>query len=606
MAYLLGVVVLPLVALASLLLIQVQGLDTTNRAARRFQSEVESGAAWVELRVAVQDERLFVEALATSRDLGVPVSLVTALTGVDFDAEAALARVRTDEALASVDVSGLTEEIADLELARASGSSRDTVRAAFNALEQAGSVQVTARNAAVRAASSDLPLAQGVHGDLDALWGFEDYSSRVRRQLNALFAYLSATSPDQQRAAHDNLVVAEAEAQDIRTRLAITAPSWARRLDEVESRPAVQLIEQQIAATIASQSAEPIDLDDLQQLGELFLAFEDRHDAIAELFTSAGVAVRAEAARIGEDAARSRRDWTLIGSAVLVASMLLAAAAAALIRSPLRGLEHVARDLGRGHLETAVDVRSGPREVGVVGAALNQAIASLQAVAARAEQLIGDHGATAQAECSRTAAGPLGEAIEATLATLERSWQQQAELQAQLAHAATHDALTGLTNRTALSQHLAGLLAAETDTDREFGILFIDLDGFKDVNDQLGHAAGDAVLIEVGNRLRRMCRAPDLVARIGGDEFIVVLSEPTHREHIRDVAEGILASLSQPYDIADTLVPVGASIGVAVSEGTRDAHELLGHADEALYRAKARGRGCIQYEDRPATCGDHR
>ena len=598
--------VLPLVALASLLLVQVQGLETTNRAARQFQGEVESGAAWVELRVAVQNERLFVEALATSRDLGVPVSLVTTLTGVDFEAEAALARGRTNEALASVDLSGLTGEIADLERARVSGSSRDTVRAAFDALAQAVSVQVTARHAAVRAASAGLPLAHGVQSDLDALWGFEDYSSQVRRQLNALFAYLSATSPDQQRVAHDDLVVAEAEAREIREGLAITAPSWARRLDEVESRPSVELIELQIAETIAAQSAEPIDLDDLQQLGQLFLAFEERHDAIAELFTSAGVAVRAEAARVGDDAARSRRGWALIGSAVLVASVALATAAAMLIRGPLRRLEQVARDLGRGHLDTAVDVRSGPREVGVVGAALNQAIASLRAVADRAEQLIGGHGVIAEADSARSVAGPLGEAIDATLATLERSWQQQAELQAQLAHAATHDALTGLTNRTALSQHLDDLVAAEPGTERGFGVLFIDLDGFKEVNDQFGHAAGDAVLIEVANRLRRVCRAPDLVARIGGDEFVVVLSEPTHRENIRNVAGRILAILGEPYEITNTLVAVGASIGVAVSEGTRDADELLGHADEALYRAKAHGRGCIQYEDRHTACGDRR
>jgi diguanylate cyclase (GGDEF)-like protein len=429
-AYLLGVVVLPLVALGSLVLVQVRSLQSTNDLARRFQREVESGAAWVELRVAVEDERLFVESLATTKDLGVPVSLVTTLTGVDFEAEAAFARERTDEALASVDVSGLTGEIADLERARADGASRDIVRAAFNALEQAGSVEVTARQAAVRAASAGLPLADGVHSDLDALWGLEDYSSQVRLQLSALFAYLSATSPDQQRAAQDRLVVAEAETQGIRAGLTITAPSWARRLDEVESRPSVQLIERQITMT--------------------------------------------------------------------------------------------------------------------------------------------------------------------------------RELQAQLAHAATHDALTGLTNRTALSHHLSDLLAEGATNEREYGILFIDLDGFKQVNDQLGHAAGDAVLIEVADRLRRLCRATDLVARIGGDEFVFVLSKPAHREDIDHVAERILASLSEPYDIADNLARIGASIGVAISTGTQDPDELLRHADEALYRAKARGRGRIHYEDRCTAIGDHR
>lgn len=593
--YLLGVVLVPLIALASVLVVQVQALGSTNREARRFQAEVTAGASWVELRAAVQDERLFVEALATSQDLGVPVNVVALLTGVDFEAQAALAQLRTDEALASVDVAGLTGELSALERARSNGASRDEVRAAFSALENNASEQVTARQAAVRAASADLPLAQGVHSDLDAFWGFEDYSSLIRQQLAALFAFLSATTPEEQQAARDRLVVAEAEAHDIRAQLTITAPSWAGPLDDLESRPAVGLIEQQIADSLDARSGERIDLDDLHRLGQLFLAFEDRHDAIEELFTRAGIAVRAEANRIGDDAARSRRQWALIGSTVLVGSVALATVAATMIRSPLRRLERVARDLGHGRLDATVDVRRGPREVGVVGAALNQAIASLRAVADRAEQLIAGQPVT-EAQASGIAAGPLGDAIEATLATLERSWRQQAELRAQLAHAATHDALTGLANRTALSQHLQGRIANETEPEHGFAIMFIDLDGFKEVNDQFGHAAGDAVLVDVANRLRQVSRAPNLVARIGGDEFVVVTAQLTDSATISDLAERILAGLGQPYDVANTEVLVGASIGVATSEGTLDADELLGRADEALYLAKARGRSCIQYE----------
>jgi diguanylate cyclase (GGDEF)-like protein len=588
-------VVLPVVALSSLLLVQVRHLGSTAVAAREFQRDVENGAAWVELRIAVQDERLFVEALAVTREFGVPVSLVAALTGVDFEEEALHAGRRTDDALARVDTSHLARDVAALHRARAAGADRDVVRTAFDALERAGSVHVTAGDAAVEAASAGLPLSNGVHSDLDALWSLEAYSSAVRRQLNALFAYLSATSPEVRREAHDKLVIAQAAAQDITARLAITAPTWARRLGEAEDRPEVLLIEKQIATIVSRESADEIAFDDFQELGQLFIAFEARHDAIAELFTGAATVVRGEAARIEADAAQSRRRWAATGAALLVASVALAAGAAALIRSPLRRLEQVAADLSHGRLDTSVELRSGPREVAVVGAALNQAITGLRAVAERAEHLIEGRATVATAHYRGPVRGPLNEAIDTTLATLERSWQEQAELRAQLVHSATHDPLTGLTNRTALNEHLAALRPADVPADRALGILFIDLDGFKQVNDRWGHAAGDAVLVEAANRLQQVCRGSDLVARIGGDEFVVVLSEPTRLDDVGGVAQRILASLSRPYAVADTTAHVGASIGVAISDRTDNPGDLLGSADEALYRAKKSGRGRIHF-----------
>jgi diguanylate cyclase (GGDEF)-like protein len=163
----------------------------------------------------------------------------------------------------------------------------------------------------------------------------------------------------------------------------------------------------------------------------------------------------------------------------------------------------------------------------------------------------------------------------------ERS-RQQAE---QLAHAATHDALTGLANRAALDARAGTGQTAES-------LLFLDLDGFKEVNDRLGHAAGDAVLRAVAERLLGCLRAGDLAARFGGDEFAVLLAGPPDPSLAGQVAARMVRSLGEPFSVPGGRVAVTASVGVAVPDGPVDHDTLLRYADRALYAAKAAGKGC--------------
>lgn len=160
----------------------------------------------------------------------------------------------------------------------------------------------------------------------------------------------------------------------------------------------------------------------------------------------------------------------------------------------------------------------------------------------------------------------------------ERS-QQQAE---QLARAATSDALTGLANRAALDARMAA--GGET-------LLFLDLDGFKEVNDELGHAAGDEVLVAVAGRLSSCVSGQDLVGRFGGDEFAVLLAGVRDEAAASSVAERVLATLQEPIGVQGRRVVVGASIGIALPVPDQDAGELMRCADRALYAAKAAGKG---------------
>ena len=163
----------------------------------------------------------------------------------------------------------------------------------------------------------------------------------------------------------------------------------------------------------------------------------------------------------------------------------------------------------------------------------------------------------------------------------ERS-QQQAEA---LARAATHDALTGLANRAALDARLESGSGSQA-------LLFLDLDGFKEVNDELGHAAGDEVLVAVAGRLQSCVGAEDLVGRFGGDEFAILLSGVTDEADACSVAARVLTVLGEPIGVQGRRVAIGASIGIALPTAAREADELLRLADRALYAAKDAGKGC--------------
>jgi diguanylate cyclase (GGDEF)-like protein len=166
-----------------------------------------------------------------------------------------------------------------------------------------------------------------------------------------------------------------------------------------------------------------------------------------------------------------------------------------------------------------------------------------------------------------------------------------AKLLTQVRHQALHDSLTGLPNRALILDRADQLLARSRDRNTVLAVLFIDLDGFKEVNDTFGHAAGDELLLILAGRLKAQLRAEDTVGRLGGDEFVVLL-EDTTTTRPEQVAERILAAAREPFAISESgagLLSVTASIGIATGQRT-EAGQLLRDADVALYDAKAAGK----------------
>lgn len=161
----------------------------------------------------------------------------------------------------------------------------------------------------------------------------------------------------------------------------------------------------------------------------------------------------------------------------------------------------------------------------------------------------------------------------------------------ELNHQAFHDALTGLANRALFRNRLDHALDRNARTGSDPAVIFLDLDGFKTVNDSLGHDAGDELLQEVAARLLTAVRRGDTVGRLGGDEFAVLIEESPHAlDQATTVADRILQSLTQPFSLGGQEVTVSASLGIAVGDGDSSSADLLRDADVAMYRAKTTGK----------------
>lgn len=173
---------------------------------------------------------------------------------------------------------------------------------------------------------------------------------------------------------------------------------------------------------------------------------------------------------------------------------------------------------------------------------------------------------------------------------LDITAQQQA--QALLAHLATHDILTQLSNRMELLARLEDMLAHPARTGTRLAILYCDLDGLKPVNDRLGHAAGDDLIVQSAERIRRCVRRDDIVARIGGDEFVIALPGQNSAQDAAQVADKLLDAFRQPFTVHGTQITCTTSIGIAIADTATPTRpdDLLHRADHALYDAKRHGK----------------
>lgn len=338
-----------------------------------------------------------------------------------------------------------------------------------------------------------------------------------------------------------------------------------------------------------SGAAVPIDTQTTVGVGLL-----DGIDWAARMNQVPELAVDVESARAEQVAEAARGDerstavLTLLAIAASVASALLFGRS---IVAPVRRLTDQATSVGRGDLSVEPLQLSGPPEVERASAAFNDVVDNLILLEGKARAL---------AECdfddpalAESLPGELGASLQRSVKVLSGSILERQQLQERLAHQANHDALTSLTNR-------AGLIAMLYDAHNrrrassdgsEMAVLFVDLDGFKRINDRYGHAVGDGLLKVIAKRLEAQVRDDAEVARLGGDEFVVLLPSVVDAAEALSVAGRLVAALVEPIEVDGLRLTVGACVGAALTgsgRGESDPTDLLRCADLAVYAAKAR------------------
>lgn len=311
--------------------------------------------------------------------------------------------------------------------------------------------------------------------------------------------------------------------------------------------------------------------------------------------------IEADAAR-GESAAVVMLLVIVAGTVgLLVLYFVVLTVTARSISRPLVALADDARQIAEGDLQASPMERTGDA-IGEIGTAFDDMRAYLTEMAAAAEELAwGNLEIEVEPRSPADTFGNLLAAMTRRLSlTMAESEYRAMELEEtvgrlrksedELRHSATHDALTGLPNRTQFMERLNFELERAHRTNTEIAVAFLDLDKFKSVNDTLGHEAGDRLLQLVAQRVRSRIRSSDTVGRLGGDEFALVLADLSSDPVPAELLDRIMDSLSRPYEVNGKLLRCTPSLGIArYPSGGVDADTLLANADHAMYEAKRQG-----------------
>jgi diguanylate cyclase (GGDEF)-like protein len=362
---------------------------------------------------------------------------------------------------------------------------------------------------------------------------------------------------------------------------------WSRVLES----PEVGAFDRAVANALRGAAPESATLDSIV---DAFSGVALRQDALGDLVDVTADAAEAEAGAAHDDAVATTQRLTVIGIVVAAVTTALAIWAARSISRPLRHLIERTEQIRDGDLSPDERPLTGPYDLRLAAATVEQLVDNLRLLGAKSVAL--SRYDLDDPVLEEELPGALGDSLQQSTRVLRESIAAREELQQRLWHAAHHDSLTGIANRSAAIDALRTELA-RPGAASSVVVLFIDLDGFKRVNDAHGHAVGDELLQTAANRMRAVVRPNDTVGRIGGDEFMVVLTSVARGEGALSTAERLLEAVRQPVEIGDARVCVGASIGVAFAAPGERPSDLLARADLAVYQAKQNGTSIHVYDE---------
>ncbi len=569
--------------------------------AERAEDGVRTLARLDEARSSVEREIIpfltltLIDDPVTSDPLGLPAAVLLEQRN-DAVTAGHEARTRTDEALERIPTGSPGADaaaravavLADLRT-RIDAHELDVQQVYLGYLDVSTDL-MNAQQRAASTASAEQVAADALQATADVQLVAELAQAASRQTPLFLGAHLDDGQPLQgSRLAWDTAWVAYTDAQgrmDDLSQQSLREEWWRVRASSVVSR-----LDQTLGAHADSTADEPVSVG---QLLSLLVQTPPRDRLLAELVDTAVHDAEALVAA-DRDRANDRLTTTVqVGLGLTVLALLGAVLLGRSVSRSLRLLAGQAHRISEGEL-VEVEVH-GPREVQTVSSALGEAVAGLRRIQDQAQAVA--RGDLDNAVLDQSLPGPLGEVVHASVREIVHSVRQREELQYALAHQATHDPLTELPNRAHALTLVTAALHRGQRSGEMTGLLFVDLDGFKAVNDGHGHAAGDEVLQEIAHRLRAAVRPGDVACRLGGDEFVVLVEPVKGEADLLELAERLIAAVSEPMTADGALVRVGASVGVAVSrDGGTDAGVLFAEADTAAYRAKRHGRGRAEIFD---------
>jgi len=598
---LLALVAVPVIGLAGAAGLVVDQRHDVARASETAAAQVRAAVLLDAVRAGVTQEvvpvlgEAVLEDPTTAASVGVDVSGIAALAGPAISAQLRSVQAATDAAVAGTrgSVAAGEAQAAAVRVARLRAAATGDVTAVFTQYQELVadlSRQVDSHLDAARDQSLDGAGAQAVDDLSIAQLGSTSASLEVPLYLGSL-----SVAADDRAAARSSFLQAwggyrAADADITHQSGALARRAWVA----ATGTPAARQVDATVDAGALTGSAVS-----LPQFLALTTANTSRDAAVRRAVETIG----ADAVRVTAQPARRAdaqlRQFLVLGAALLLLTLGVTVAVHRFIARPLRRLAAAAGSVRDGEL---LDVgEGGPREVRTVARGLEAAVASLRRVRAQA-QAVADGDITSSV-VREPLAGPLGAVVHASITQMIGAIHERERLQASLAHQASHDALTDLPNRAQALVLIRGALHRAQRSGQPLGLLFVDLDHFKQVNDSLGHAAGDEVLRTVSRRMQATVRGGDAVCRLGGDEFVVLVEAARDHHELVELGQRLIADVSAPVALGERTARVGASVGITVSDPrggdcpdtTPD--RLLQEADAAAYHAKDSGRGVVEVFD---------
>lgn len=607
---LVALAVVPLTGVGWFTTVEVRSAESARQQADSVEAAVTRLALLTELTSRIQDERNWSSGRNAIAKIGLDPSLVKTLTGLDIPAEFELTRTRIDTLVGQLQLDSVAEQ---LILARAKTNLPDTAGNLFVESSRYDSVGEVVADESQRMLDDLLLTAGRMKGgqDLVATLRVLESSTVAQQSVSGEFTALFSAQFSDAELTSDlaallgrRAVRAEAES-DIR-RTASGSSRSRQAMATIDASADEQVFELAVrkqiddglnARSAAKQAGLGVLTSDIDGVAAQFRA---GNESTRLYFTLVGAASDDALAASSTLAVRAQQqlDRAIATVAILAAiSLLFSAAATRAVVRPVRRLAEVAARISDGDSRARFGNAHGSIEIVAAGRAMDAAAAHLELAEQQAKALA--EGDLDHPILSQATTGQLGASLQDAVEALAGSMQEREEFRRRMTHEATHDGLTQIANRNASLAQLRRGLARVRRSDAQLAVLFIDLDGFKDVNDTHGHHAGDMVLRATAQRLVNAVRDGDHVGRLGGDEFVVIAEPVSGVDEAVALAERLVAELGEPIQIEHSRVAVRASIGIALSQGhdEMDSIDLLRDADLAVYKAKADGRGRVEICD---------